>query len=137
MVEFSIIIPAYNVEKYIEQTLKSVLFQSFKDFEVICVDDGSEDKTLKIIEKYEKKDHRIKILKTKKHIGPGGARNLAIKEACGKYIACVDADDVVMPDFLELPHEKLEKTNVSAVWIKSFIFWENEKKQQKCSHFPI
>ena len=64
MVEFSIIIPAYNVEKYIEQTLKSVLFQTFKDFEVICVDDGSEDKTLKIIEKYGKKDHRIKILKT-------------------------------------------------------------------------
>lgn len=136
MVEFSIIIPAYNVEKYIEQALKSVLLQTFKDFEVICIDDGSTDKTLKIIEKYKKKDHRIKILKTKKHIGPGGARNLAIEEAKGKYIACVDADDIVLPDFLKLPYEKLEKTNVAAVWIKSLIFWESEKKTTKMFTFP-
>lgn len=137
MAEISVIIPAHNVEPYIAQTLKSVLSQSFRNFEVICVDDGSTDKTLKIIKAFRNRDSRIKILQTNKHIGPGGTRNLALNNAQGKYIACVDADDIVMPDFLKLPYEKLEETNVPAVWIKSLIHWEQENKTTKMFTFPI
>lgn len=136
MVAFSIIIPAYNVEKYLAQTLKSILLQSFRDFEVICVDDCSEDKTEKIIKDFQRKDKRIKFFKTQEHIGPGGARNFALKKSKGKYIACVDADDIVLPDFLETPYKKLEETKISAVWIKSLIFWEEEKKTTKMFTFP-
>ncbi len=136
MVDFSVIIPAFNVEKYIAQTLKSLSLQTFKNFEIICIDDCSDDNTYKIIEKIAEFEKRIKLFKTNNHIGPGGARNLALKQAKGKYIACVDADDVVMPDFLQSPYKKLEETDVSAVWIKALIYWESEKKTTSMFTFP-
>lgn len=136
MVEFSIIIPAYNVEKYVAQTLKSLSLQTFKNFEIICIDDCSNDGTYKIIEKFAQIDKRIKLFKTSNHLGPGGARNMALKLAAGKYIACVDADDAVMPNFLQVPYKKLEETDVSAVWVKALIYWENEKKTTDMFTFP-
>ena len=137
MTSFTIIVPAYNAEKYIEQSLFSIQNQSFEDFEVICVDDCSKDKTYKLINKFVNVDKRFRLLKTQRHIGPGFARNLALREAKGRYIACVDADDTVMKDFLILPFEKLEQTNVSAVWIKSLIFWENENKTTDMFNFSV
>lgn len=95
MVEASIIIPAYNEEKYIERCLHSILNQSFKDFEVIMVDDGSTDATKHIVRKYPV------LLLEQSHKGPGLARNLGAKNAKGKILVFVDADMEFDRNFLE------------------------------------
>ncbi|MFC4721532.1 glycosyltransferase family 2 protein [Geojedonia litorea] len=99
---FSIITPLYNKEDYIENTLKSVLNQSFKDFEIIIIDDGSTDKSLKIVSQF--KDQRIiKIKQDNKGIST--ARNIGINHAKGDYIAFLDADDLWKTDFLDSIYE--------------------------------
>lgn len=90
MPKVSVIIPAYNAERFIAQTLNSVLAQTFQNFEVIVVDDGSKDKTAKIAESYGAPVRCIK----KANGGVSVARNLGMKEACGDYIAFLDADDL-------------------------------------------
>lgn len=105
MIKISIIVPVYNVEKYIGRCLDSLLVQTFADFEVICIDDGSPDGSGKICEEYVKRDSRIKV----HHIENGGvsnARNYALSEAAGEWYAFVDADDWVEPDYLETLYEK-------------------------------
>lgn len=96
----SIIIPVYNVEKYISQCLNSILYQSYLDFEVIIIDDGSKDKSGYICDSYAKKDSRITVVH-QKNKGVSSARNLGIKLAKGKWITFVDSDDWIDKDFLE------------------------------------
>lgn len=105
MLKISVIVPVYNVEKYISRCLDSLLAQTFADFEVICVDDGSLDDSGKICEKYAEQDGRIKV----HHIensGVSNARNYALSKAEGEWYAFVDADDWVEPDYLETLYEK-------------------------------
>ena len=89
----SIITPSYNSESFISQTIESVLSQTYADWEMIIVDDVSSDKSVEIIEKYMKKDNRIKLIRLDKNSGPAIVRNRAIKEAKGRYIAFLDSDD--------------------------------------------
>lgn len=100
MVQISIIIPVYNVAKYLPECLESILNQTFQDFEVICVNDGSKDNSLEILEEYGKKDNRIKII-TKENGGAGSARNKGLEFAEGKYIQFLDGDDYFEPQMLE------------------------------------
>lgn len=97
----SIIIPFYNVEKYIDECIKSVVNQTLKDIEIIFVNDGSEDGSLKIVNKYAQKDSRIKVLSLDERHGQGFARNRAIDVATGEYIGFVDSDDYVRNDMFE------------------------------------
>ncbi len=99
MYKISVIIPAYNSEKYISSCLNSIINQSFDDFEVIVINDGSCDKTGEIALEYAKKDKRIKYF-SQKNKGPSSARNLGIKEAKGEYILFVDCDDWLNSDYL-------------------------------------
>lgn len=92
-VKFSIIIPAYNVEKYIGECIESILNQSYEDYEVIVVDDGSTDKTTEIVQQYSQRDARIKTIK-QNNGGPSKARNIGIQRANGEYILFVDSDDM-------------------------------------------
>lgn len=94
MDKVSIIIPVYNCEKYIEHTLKSVLNQAYKNFEVLVVDDASTDRSMEIIKQYAKKDTRIKIFNMPQNSGVSACRNLAISKASGRYIAFLDSDDI-------------------------------------------
>jgi len=115
--EISIIMPVYNGEKTLNQSLNSVLDQKYKNFEVIIVDDGSTDKTLEIAKKF--KDHRIRIF-TQSNQGAWAARNTGIKKSKGKYISFIDCDDLWTKDKLELQLEKIEKNPKSEVaysWI--------------------
>ncbi len=97
----SIIIPAYNAEKYLVNCLDSIINQTFKDFEIICVNDGSTDNTLKILNDYKnKKNINLTILNTKNY-GCSAARNEGIKKSHGKYITFIDADDRIAPNMLE------------------------------------
>ena len=137
MAVFSVIVPVFNAMKYLPSMLKSVLSQSFKDFELICVEDCSSDRSWDILKMFAKVDSRIKIIKNEIHLGPGTSRNIALKQAVGKYISCVDADDIVAKDFLKEAFQMLESKNVSSVWVKPFIYWENEKKYTKMDTFPF
>lgn len=92
MVKLSIIIPVFNIEKYLSKCLESILNQPFKDFEIICVNDGSSDGSLGILQKYKQKDERVVII-DKANEGSGVARNTALAIARGEYVFFVDGDD--------------------------------------------
>ncbi|MFC6269178.1 glycosyltransferase family 2 protein [Frigoriflavimonas asaccharolytica] len=99
MPEVSIITPCYNSAKYLQETIDSVLKQSFQDWEWIITDDCSSDHSIEIITKNS--DSRIKLLKTKKNNGAGSARNSSLTEAKGRFITFLDADDFWEPNFLQ------------------------------------
>lgn len=109
--EVSIVMPAYNAAGFIESTLDSVLNQSFHDWELLIVDDHSNDTTLKILERYERADSRIRVIALPKNMGaPAGPRNIGVKAARGRWIAFLDADDLWHPDKLQLQMLVLAKT---------------------------
>ena len=114
MPEISVIIPVYNVEKYLNECLDSVLAQTFKDFEVICVNDGSTDNSPEILRQYADKDQRVKIV-TQNNQGLSMARNNGLKEACGRYVYFVDSDDAIHPQCLEIAYSLAEKQQADLV----------------------
>lgn len=112
MIKISIIVPVYNCEKYLEQCIESVLNQTLKELEIICVDDGSTDQSVKVIKKFISLDKRIFLLQQENQ-GPGIARNVALKNARGKYVAFLDADDYYLEkNALEVMFDTCEKNNI-------------------------
>ena len=93
--KISIIVPVYNVEKYLDQCLDSICNQDFKEIEIICIDDGSDEGSSEILKRYSKNDFRFKIF-SQNNSGPGSARNIGLKNASGEYIQFVDADDFLV-----------------------------------------
>ena len=122
MVNVSIIIPVYNVEDYLEECLDSVLDQSLKDIEIICVDDCSTDNSLNILNNYAKKDSRIKIIKNSENKGQGFSRNVGIKHAIGEYVGFVDSDDWIDTKLFELTYNEAKKLDLDLLLFKSFAF---------------
>lgn len=106
----SLIVPAFNIEKYIVRCLNSVVDQTYQNLEIIVVNDGSTDQTLSKINDFAKKDARIKII-NQKNQGLSEARNNGIKKATGKYIALIDGDDEIAPDFIKKLYFALTKTD--------------------------
>ena len=100
MAKVSIIVPVYNVEKYLRKCLDSLINQTLKDIEIICVNDGSKDNSLKILEEYSKKDNRIIVI-NQENAGLSVARNSGMKIAKGQYIGFVDSDDWIDLDYYE------------------------------------
>jgi len=96
----SIIMPAYNAEKYIAGAITSVLQQTYPYFELIIVDDASQDRTVEIVCSFN--DERIKLIRHETNQGPGGARNTALEVAKGKWVTVLDADDQYLPNRLEV-----------------------------------
>ena len=111
----SIITPCFNAEKYIRQTIESVLNQTYKNFEMIIVDDISTDKSVEIIREYSKKDDRIKLIVAKEKIGASGARNVALREMQGQYAAFLDSDDIWLPTKLEKQVKFMQDNNLQAI----------------------
>ena len=97
----SIIIPTYNSEQHIQQCLDSILSQSYSDLEVICVEDGSTDHTLELLEEFAAKDPRVIVIKRSENTGISSARNTAITVARGEWLLFVDSDDWISPDTCE------------------------------------
>ncbi len=113
-VEISIIIPVYNCEKYLGQCLKSVMNQTIKNIEIICVNDGSTDNSVSVINEYSKQDSRI-VLLNQLNQGPAKARNLGLSSAKGRYAAFLDADDYYLePEALEMMYCACEENHVKA-----------------------
>ena len=111
---FSVIVPIYNIEKYIRKCIESVLEQSFADYELILVDDGSPDKCGEICDEYAKKDSRIKVIH-KENGGLVSARQAGIKVAGGEYVIHLDGDDALLPDALKNASEIISKTDADIV----------------------
>lgn len=108
--KFTIIVPVYNVEKYLDTCVNSILNQSFTDYELILVDDGSKDKSSEICDKYEKLDKRIKVIH-KINGGLVSARKEGAKIASGDYIINIDSDDFIVSNYLQTIYNELENNN--------------------------
>ena len=131
----SIIIPAYNCENFITDCLNSLTRQTFKNFEIICVDDGSTDKTIEILEAYQKKYKFISVYKQKNSFA-GVARNNGYKHAKGKYILFLDSDDFFEPRMLERAIKKILETK-SEIAIFKAREYNTKTKQFKNCKFPL
>lgn len=107
----SIITPAYNSERYIAETIKSVQAQTYDNFEMLIIDDCSTDNTCKIVSEIAKNDKRIILVRLKKNSGAAKARNCALKLATGRFIAYLDADDIWLPEKLEKQLDFMQKHN--------------------------
>jgi len=113
-VKFSVVIPVFNVDAYLEECLESVLAQTVDDYEVLTIDDGSTDSSLKILKQFATKDQRIKVF-CKSNGGVSSARNYGIDKASGEYICFVDGDDIISPNFLESLHKAIEEGGDSSM----------------------
>ena len=97
----SIIMPCYNAERYIAQSIESVLAQTYQSWELLITDDGSKDNSVKIATKYSLEDERINLLVPDEHQGIARTRNMSISRAKGRFIAFLDSDDIWYPEKLE------------------------------------
>lgn len=130
MKKVSIIIPVYNVEKFLPKCLESVIGQTYADLEIICVDDGTPDGSAAVILSYAEKDRRVKLI-SQKNQGLSGARNTGIKSATGEYIAFLDGDDWLDPETIETAVSAAEKNNADVVmwgYVREFPDRSDEKK---------
>jgi glycosyltransferase involved in cell wall biosynthesis len=112
---FSLIIPVYNVEKYLAECLDSCINQTFKDIEIICINDCSPDNSDKILNKYVEKDTRIKVITHEINRKQGGARNTGIAAATGNYSWFIDPDDIIPLDACELLFSVIKRTNAEII----------------------
>lgn len=123
MTKLSIIVPVYNVEKYLSKCLESLIKQTLKDIEIICVNDGSMDNSLAILKEFASKDSRIRIIDNQ-HQGVAKTRNTGIEQSTGEYIGFVDSDDYIDIDFFEKLYNSATKSN-SDIAIASILKHKN------------
>lgn len=110
MATISVIIPVYNGAKYIDRCLQCITTQTFDDLEIVCVNDGSTDNSLELLNGWAERDGRIKVIdQPNMHIG--GARNHGVRESSGRFIGFIDVDDVVTPDYFELLYRAAEQND--------------------------
>lgn len=131
---FSIVIPVYNVEKYLSECLDSILNQTFHDYEVILVDDGSKDRSYDIAKEYAVRDHRIKLIH-KDNGGQSTARNVGTKNASGEYIIYIDSDDYItsIHFFEDIAQKLLDSSyNIDIIFYKHQKFYDSKHEYEKC-----
>ena len=127
MPKVSVVLPIYNVEKYLPKCIESVIAQTLKDIEIICVNDCSNDNSENIIREYMKKDDRIKIINNEKNIGVGFSRNIGVDCSNGEYISFIDSDDFIENDYLENLYSTAIKYDADIVFTNN-IYTVNEVK---------
>lgn len=117
----SVLIPVYNAEKYVEQCLAALSAQCFSDFEIICLDDGSRDSSVKVLRDVMRREPRLRLIE-QANAGVAAARNRLLAAARGKYVAFVDADDWAEPDYLQVLFDAAEKENadITKCFFKEF-----------------
>src|SRR5574344_49484 len=130
-ISVSFIIPIFNTEKYLKQCLNSIISQTLSDIEIICINDGSTDNSLCILENFAKKDKRIKVI-NQKNKGQSAARNKGITLAKGEYIAFVDSDDWAQPDMLEKMYNRATQDDTDVTMAS--VTLHNEKTGEETCH---
>ena len=133
----SVIIPVYNVEKYLEECINSVLNQTMKDFEVICVDDGSEDNSLIILENFSRTDKRVKVFRNEKNMGQSYARNKGFIQAEGKYTYFLDSDDMIEKETLSELFLAAEQEMLDLILFDGRVIYDNEKYRENFKNYKI
>ena len=128
MPKVSVILPVYNVEKYIREALDSVVNQTLRDIEIICVDDCSTDNSYEILQEYAQKDSRFVVLKQEVNQGPGVARNRGLDVATGDYIMFLDPDDWYELDACESAYNQIVKNNNDFAYFNFSFFIEKEDR---------
>ena len=136
MQTISVVIPSFNTERYLERCLDSVQGQSFRDLEILCIDDGSTDRTPEILRERAASDDRIRSISLPRNHGVPYARNLAIDEARGKYLYYMDSDDWIDPDYLQEMFVRAERTGQNVVingnW---YLEYDDPSKRRHCGRF--
>ena len=125
----SIIVPVYNAEKYLKKSIKSITSQTYKNIEIICIDDGSNDKSLEILHKFAGEDQRIRII-YKKNEGVSLARNTGLESAKGDFVLFVDSDDWIEKNLCETLLFYMEKKELDVVMC-SYIREKGSESQKK------
>lgn len=133
--KISIITPVYNADLYLEECLNSLVNQTLEDIEIICVNDNSKDKSLKILQNFAKKDKRIKIINFDETSGQSRARNVALESVSGEYIGFVDADDFVDLDMFEKMYKKAQ--NADMVMCQAKVFDDKVKTYKDDAYFAL
>ncbi len=131
MPELSIIVPVFNAEKYLSECIDSILSQSFKDFELILIDDGSKDSSLEICKAYEQKDSRVKVIH-QENGGPGKARNNGLENAKGEWIGFVDSDDWIEKETYETALNIAKEKNADLVQWELVMEYPDNSVPNKC-----
>lgn len=132
MCKVSVIIPVYNGEAYLDMCMKSVTGQTLKEIEIICVNDGSTDRTQEILESYAEKDARVQVL-MQPNGGAGAARNAGLKIAKGEYLSILDGDDFFEPDMLEKAYKKAKESKAELLVFGSDQYWETSGEYKEVS----
>ena len=136
MVKVSVVIPVYNVEKYLPACLDSVLGQSLREIECICIDDASPDHCGEILDEYAARDSRIRVLHLTENNMQGYARNLGTKLAQGEYVYFLDSDDMITPTALEELYQLAKQDDLDGVFFDSQVIFESEGLSHYASSYP-
>lgn len=142
IVKVSVIITAYNAEKYLAECLDSILGQTLREIEIICVNDGSSDRTGEILEDYAQKDTRVKVM-NQENQGAGAGRNNGLHVAKGEYLSFLDADDFFEPEMLEDAYRMARVLDADVCVFGADLFVQGEKKFKPCTwsfrkqYFPL
>ncbi len=133
MNDISIVTPTFNSEYFVKETIHSILNQTYSNWEMLITDDCSTDNTWNIINKYARKDSRIKVFRLQENSGAGAARNNSIKHASGRYIAFCDSDDQWTPDKLEKQIQFIQENNLALSYSSYRVIDEDGKEQGEVS----
>lgn len=125
-VKISVIIPVYNVERYIDATIESIVTQTLKDIEIILIDDASTDSSLNILRQWEAKDARIRLIRNKKNQGQSHARNAGLRLANGEYILFIDGDDLLKEESLEVMYSTAKKNSLDVLFYSADVFYDED-----------
>ena len=128
MTKVSVVIPVYNVERYLSKCLDSVINQTMEDIEIICVNDGSTDNSLKILKEYAEKDNRIRII-DQKNKGLGAARNVGVSYSCSEYIMFLDSDDYLIENAVGLLYRNIIKNKTDIASMSAIAFADADEKE--------
>lgn len=128
--EVSVLIPIYNVERYLEQCLESLRGQTYGDFEAICINDGSTDGSRAIIQRFLDADPRFRVI-DKENSGYGGSMNRGLDAASGRYVAILESDDLYEPDALAVLHEAAEKNSAEVVKANFNLYWSRPEERRE------
>ncbi len=132
----SVVVPCYNVQSYIEETLDSLLDQTLEDIEIVCVNDGSTDDTLSILQRYAENDSRIKII-DKENGGYGKAMNVGMQASTGEYIGIVESDDYVKKNMFEWLYTTAKKSDLDFVKSDFIKFWTSDNGSKKTKYEKV
>ena len=133
IIKVSIIVPVYNVEQYLEQCLDSLVNQTLQEIEILCIDDGSTDQSLCILQKYEKQDRRIRVITGKNH-GYGHAMNIGLDATKGEFIGIVEPDDYVDLQMFETLYQRAKATGVDIIKADFYRFYGDGEEQRNVYH---